>query len=159
MQCDRSYCNWAVHFCIRTDVIKHAWNEAVFEELLVTRLVNKSPVFYEIRWFMPMLKKPCFGLCTNRIHSQYLSWFILILCLSPCTSVSPKCFIFLPSHPLWSPNNICWRVHMKLLTVQFSPSSCYFIWAPYILLSTVFPTQPVFSPACVRLNFACKVKR
>jgi hypothetical protein len=50
-------------------------------------------------------------------------------------------YLFRPSHPLWfgHPNNIWWRAQiMKLLIMQFSPASCYFLLGQHILFRTLF---------------------
>jgi hypothetical protein len=40
---------------------------------------------------------------------------------------------------IWSMNNNWWRVHMKILITQFSPTSCHFIPLRFnILLNTLF---------------------
>jgi hypothetical protein len=65
------------------------------------------------------------------------------------------CYMFNPSHPPWfyHLNNIWWRVKfMKLLIMEFSPTSCYFLYfGPNILSSLFLHTVNLCSSDNVRI--------
>jgi hypothetical protein len=129
--------------------------EPFFRSRQLCSYSRTSQHFKAPKSLLPCSQEPSTGPCPVHTTASYFLTSILILSIhlrlglpsGLFTSGSPQisymhsfsphsCYMLCPSHPPWlyHSNYIWWRVKaMKLLIMQFSPTSCHFIplWSKY----------------------------